>query len=456
MKQLILILALVVCVQNVPAQKNYIHIQDANYFIHSYGDPVTSSSEGFPLWNSYQTSTTNQITSVQFISYMGWASHIGMGLVLTSNGGYNWTSVSFNDTTFTTTYNGVYFINQFTGWTVGGALQIRKTTNRGVNWVRQVPPPIAGVLNSVYFFDANTGFAIGRQGMYYNSCIIKTTNGGVNWTEVIVSTSAENELSGQYWFNSSTGWICGKNFLMKTTNGGANFINYFTGIPPTSNNANALLCINFQNPLTGWIGASNLDKKNIYKTTNGGLNWFFQDNPVAQYTYVQINDILFTDPDWGYAAHGTPYTGAILFTTNGGINWTLDEGTNTWFDCLNSYNDAIVYCGAGAGKVWYCPIPSGVSGTGTEEPDKFRLHQNYPNPFNPSSVIKFEIPKTSGVRISVYDIMGNEVKTLVNSRLKAGVYETAINGSGLASGVYIYALFADGIKMDSRKMILIK
>jgi len=210
------------------------------------------------------------------------------------------------------------------------------------------------------------------------------------------------------------------------------------------------------NPNTGWIGGSNLDKKNMYKTTNGGLNWFFQDNPIAQYTYVQINDILFTDPDWGYAAHGTPYSGAILFTTNGGVNWTLDESTNTWFDCLNSYNDAIVYCGAGAGKVWYCPIPSGVNGTGTEAPEKFRLHQNYPNPFNPVTSIKFEIPRTSGVRLSVYGINGKEVKTLVNSKLKAGVYETSISGSGLSSGVYIYVLFADGIKMDSQKMIMIK
>lgn len=455
MKHFLLSISIFVYCSFAVGQGNYEFHRDVNSFSHSYDNYTTSPADGFSLWNSFQTSTTNQITSVQFISYMGWATHTGMGLVRTSNGGYNWTSVSFNDTTFTTLYNGVYFLNHFTGWAVGGALQIRKTTDSGLNWVRQVPPPIAGVLNSVCFFDANTGFAIGRQGMNYNSCIIKTTNGGANWTEIVASTSNENELSGQYWFNSSTGWICGKNFLMKTTDQGATFVNYFAGIPPTSNGANALLCINFQNMLTGWIGGSNLDKKNIYKTTNGGMNWFFQDNPVASYTYTQINDILFNDPDWGYAAHGTPSSGAILFTSNGGMNWVIDEGTNTWFDCLNSYNDAIVYCGAGAGKVWYSPIPSGISGTGNQTPRNFRLHQNFPNPFNPITKIKYEILRTSDVKLSVFDIAGNEIKILIDKRQSTGIYEVEFDGSIISSGVYFYRLHSDGFS-ETGKMILLK
>ena len=70
--------------------------------------------------------------------------------------------------------------------------------------------------------------------------------------------------------------------------------------------------------LTGWIGGSNLDNKNLYKTTNGGLNWFFQTNPAAGNYYPQINDIKFFSNDSGWAVHGTPITGAIMFTSNGG------------------------------------------------------------------------------------------------------------------------------------------
>jgi photosystem II stability/assembly factor-like uncharacterized protein len=291
MKKVILVL-LFIFISSVYAQENsFKYMSDCDYFGHTNNNPVTGTSSPYSIWNFFQTSTASQITDVQFISSFGWATHTGMGLVMTTNGGSNWTSISFNDTNFTTLFNGVFFLNAQTGWTVGGALQIRKTTNSGLNWVRQVPPPIAGVLNSVYFFNATTGFALGRKGMYYNSCAIKTTDGGSNWVEVVLSTANENELFDQYWFNAQTGWICGKSFLKKTTDGGLNFTDYYSGVPPTSNGVNALLCINFTDSQTGWIGGSNLDHKNIYKTTNGGVNWVFQDNPVAQFTYSQINDI---------------------------------------------------------------------------------------------------------------------------------------------------------------------
>ncbi len=455
MKYYFLIISLLLFTESSYPQYNYRYIPEANYFVHSSDGTGSITDDVNGIWNYFQTPTTSQITSVQFISNMGWASHTGMGLVMTSNSGVNWTAVSFNDTTFTTVFNSVYFINQFTGWTVGGGYQIRKTTNGGLNWVKQVPPSSMGVLNSVYFFNANTGIAIGRKGSEFNAFTIKTTDGGVVWTEIVVPASISCELFGQYWFNGMTGWICGKNFLRKTTDQGLTYVNYFAGIPPTSNGANALLCINFQNELTGWIGGSNLDKQNIYKTTNGGLNWVFQNNPVAAYSYTQINDILFTDPDWGYAAHGTPSSGTILFTSNGGANWVVEDGTNTWFDCLNSYNDAIVYCGAGSGKVWYSPIPSGISGTETGTPGDFLLYQNYPNPFNPITKIKYEIRKTSDIRLSVYGIAGNEIKTLLNKRQRAGVYEIDFDGSGLSSGVYYYRLTA-GDFTDVKKMVLIK
>jgi uncharacterized Ntn-hydrolase superfamily protein len=100
-----------------------------------------------------------------------------------------------------------------------------------------------------------------------------------------------------------------------------------------------------------------------------------------------------------------------------------------------------------------------VNPTTTKEdlssPDKFYLYQNSPNPFNPSTVIKYQIPKASFVILKVFDVIGNEVTTLVNGEKPAGNYEVEFKSSKLSSGVYIYQLRA-GNFLATKKMILTK
>jgi Secretion system C-terminal sorting domain len=88
-------------------------------------------------------------------------------------------------------------------------------------------------------------------------------------------------------------------------------------------------------------------------------------------------------------------------------------------------------------------------------PDKFKLEQNYPNPFNPSTTIKYSVPTQEYVQLKVYDLIGNEVATLVNETKAPGIYETMFNATQLASGIYIYALRA-GSFTQTKKMILMK
>jgi hypothetical protein len=85
----------------------------------------------------------------------------------------------------------------------------------------------------------------------------------------------------------------------------------------------------------------------------------------------------------------------------------------------------------------------------------FKLFQNYPNPFNPSTTIKFEISKTSNVKLIVYDILGRMVETLVDNSLNAGGYSINFNKPGLSSGVYFYQLSAGDFR-DIKKMIILK
>ena len=88
-------------------------------------------------------------------------------------------------------------------------------------------------------------------------------------------------------------------------------------------------------------------------------------------------------------------------------------------------------------------------------PTEYRLEQNYPNPFNPVTRIKFLVPSSSQVRLTVYDLLGREVALLVNEVRQPGSYEVQFNASHLPSGFYIYRLQAGG-HIATNKMILMK
>jgi hypothetical protein len=88
-------------------------------------------------------------------------------------------------------------------------------------------------------------------------------------------------------------------------------------------------------------------------------------------------------------------------------------------------------------------------------PLDYVLYQNYPNPFNPSTTIQYSIPKKSSVTLKVYDILGNEVTSLVNEEKHPGVYSVIFNARGLASGVYFYRITAGEFR-KTKKMILMK
>ena len=86
---------------------------------------------------------------------------------------------------------------------------------------------------------------------------------------------------------------------------------------------------------------------------------------------------------------------------------------------------------------------------------EYLLKQNYPNPFNPSTKIKYSIPQTSQVQIKVFDVLGNEIETLINEEKPSGTYELSWYAEYLPNGVYFYQLKA-GSFIKTKKMILIK
>lgn len=100
-------------------------------------------------------------------------------------------------------------------------------------------------------------------------------------------------------------------------------------------------------------------------------------------------------------------------------------------------------------------MTTGTDDISSVKPDTYFLYPNYPQPFNPVTKIKFRIPETAHVKLTVSDVLGNEIVVLNNGLISAGTYEVIFDGSDFSSGTYFYTLRAENYS-QTRKMTLIK
>jgi hypothetical protein len=140
--------------------------------------------------------------------------------------------------------------------------------------------------------------------------------------------------------------------------------------------------------------------------------------------------------------------------TNFKTNWeifSLDDGIYYW--AVQAIDGAMT--GSEFSNEGTFTIGSVSSSENDYLPNKYELKQNYPNPFNPSTAIKYSIKENTQVTFRVYDVLGNEVATLINEEKQSGEYEIEFNANGLTSGIYFYKLTA-GSFTNTKKMILLR
>lgn len=167
-----------------------------------------------------------------------------------------------------------------------------------------------------------------------------------------------------------------------------------------------------------------------------------------------------------FAFNGTNLLVEICFGNTSYSTATVVNGTTIANMETTEYHDlstACAYTGfttpvvqtARANACFTIIPPSGVNPIGSTLPTKYSLEQNYPNPFNPVTRINFAIPKQGLVNLKIYDVLGREVRTLVNEIKGIGNYSVDFNAADLSSGVYFYRLEANGFS-DIKRMMLIK
>jgi len=99
-------------------------------------------------------------------------------------------------------------------------------------------------------------------------------------------------------------------------------------------------------------------------------------------------------------------------------------------------------------------LPNGIEDE-NNLPIHYSLNQNYPNPFNPATTISYSIPKAGNVSLKIFNVLGQEVRSLINEYQNAGIYKVSFDASSLTSGVYFYSLSADNF-LQVKKMMLVK
>jgi hypothetical protein len=194
-------------------------------------------------------------------------------------------------------------------------------------------------------------------------------------------------------------------------------------------------------------------KAAILRTTNGGATWTSQSSG----TLATLIGVHFTDANTGTAVGGG---GTILRTTNGGTTW-INQSSGTTNSLLGVYfTNTNTGIAVGENGTILRTTTGGIRVTDVKDivsalPNQFALEQNYPNPFNPATVISYELPVTSNVRLIIYDVLGREVQTLINEHQNAGNHSVTLDAGNLPSGVYFYRLQA-GSYNATKKLLLLK
>ena len=399
----------------------------------------------------------------------------------------------------TSELNSIFFYNYEVGFACGDSGVVIESIDSGKTW-QTLQTPVTYDLNDLYMFDDNTLCIVGDQGTSLFS-----GNGGSSWTigpsltqDDLLSVSFSGTIGisgassqtilwgtytgtgifwiviqsgffgggfwGAYMISPQIGFIAGENSIFqplfgKTTDTGVTWD--FTAFH-LNNNEGRATGIDFTDLNSGYVSARVWDGTGaIAKTTDGGNNW---NSIIFSYPLRSIDFPISSASQVGYSVGDS---GTILKTYDAGINWQQqNSGTSLKLNKV-FFKDYDFGFAVGESGIILRTISGGEPATNNENEIQsqlsFQLYQNYPNPFNPTTKIKFTFPfviaseakQSQIVTLKVYDVLGNEILTLVNEELTAGEYEIEFDASSLPSGVYFYQL-STGSYIVTKKMLSLK
>lgn len=428
------------------------------YFIGSY-------NISFSGWAEQSSPVTADFTGASAVNEnVCWMCGYSGTIIRTTNGGINWTLANSGLTAYD--FATIFAIDSDNCWIGGQNGTLWKTTNGGSQWIAVLLNPSSQFIDAIHFFDNSFGFVLGDPvnnvwGYYI------TTNGGISWA---LGSNAPSAPGGEASWNNSycaldTGHIWWGTNNSKIYKG--SFRGPFTYAPTTG--AENSFCIVFNHPLTGVaaMATASFTGLNTMLSSDGGTSW---------------NSSSYLPAGIQYGMKGIPGTQYIWMTGSGLFSGHVLRSTDNgnWFDtqfsfvpgnaggCISMVNINCGWVGTlstesgiPGGRIYKYSDNIGISGN-SGVPSAYKLEQNYPNPFNPSTIINYQLPMNSYVKLIVYDAVGREIAILTDEKQAAGIYNITFDASDYPSGIYFYRItvFTDNLSPGSfsgtKKMCLIK
>ena len=432
--------------------------------------------------------------------------------VETTDGGLSWhPKGSFEDSVYYLV--GISFIDQLRGFVIasspGAASSAALATLDGGNTWNFVTNFQDGIfVRDIRFFE-QIGYLIYENSIMGVVFITATTDGGITWYPPYqVGLISAGKVS---YVNDHTILISGlknqfESSVLRSTDAGTSWQeirnydiqHYISGVDAVFNSG-TILAYGIYEPIGAALPFTDI-------SLDSGQTWYYSQ--LAQFQdYSPFNSAMVDEQRWYLTGRRIQFFGFVLFTDNAGgvpvelisftaeafagkvnLNWAtatelnnlgfeverssdsegwkvigFKEGKGTTTETQNySFNDDLF--GITDTKVYYRLKQIDFDGSfeysdiievEVEIPGEFSLSQNYPNPFNPVTNIKYSISSRQFVTLKVYDVLGNEIATLVNEELSAGEYEVEFDAAGLSSGIYIYRLQA-GTFIETKRMMLLK
>ena len=282
---------------------------------------------------------------------------------------------------------------------------------------------ISGFTYSQSFTKITSGAIANDSGWCYGCCWADFNNDGYQDLFVV------NNMAGN------------KNNLLYMNNGNGTFTKVTTG-PVVNDGGSSYGCTAADYDNDG------LDTLNDSMQCHERSLFYLSRTPIQRILQVKVNNIIIQPNNYcynlenGWISFSAVYPYYATLSVKYIASHDLDFAVSNWDPTNGNY-------------IFKNNISVNINNISSSLPDKFELQQNFPNPFNPSTKIRFSLSEKGFTSLKVFDIIGREIRSLVNKNLESGTYEVEFDASNLASGIYFYNIIVNDFSY-TRKMILSK
>lgn len=402
-------------------------------------------------WKKLNSVTSKNLNKVFFLDTLkGWSAGEAGIVLFTTNGGANW---EYRNIATLSNIKDIFFLDSLHGWALHDSISnnnilsiLSFTSDQGKTWQENPNSFIDQILNSVLFIDSLTGFLTAEQGNIY-----KTDDAGISWKETKLNAHplALFPKKDIKFYNKQIGFIAGGKIDIA---GACWFTNDFgetwetRGLAPEP--INGLYILDSAN-IIGFGGDYEYGST-FCSTSDGGnfwtvkyLNIFGMGLAIAQRVkneyWACINAV-----------------DSLLCSYDAGNSWISYAIPNSEILSDIIFVDSSKGFAVGKAGVIYKYDVNNPTGLNYEtKANNFQVFQNFPNPFNPSTNISFNTDIAQNINISVYNLLGQKIATVLDEYCSPGYHNSAFNGSPFPSGCYFYIIKgADFI--SQHKMVLLK